>query len=204
MIRRLRGELAWRGESVIEVLTGDGVGYEVSVPLGVAGRLPPEGSEVELHTVLVVRDDAFELFGFETPGDRELFQRLRVPSGVGPRLALAILGALRPERVVRAIRAKDHRTLQTVSGVGKKTAERIVIELSDKLDDLSDMRDDRVPGGGVAAAAVQALRGLGYPRSQSENAVSRALQGLAQGAGGPGVGVDVGAEELVRRALQHV
>ena len=200
MIRRLRGKLVGREEGVVEVLTGDGVGYEVGVPLGLAGRLPPEGSEVELHTVLVVRDDAFELFGFETPRDRELFQRLRVPSGVGPRLALAILGALRPESVVRAIRGKDHRTLQTVSGVGRKTAERIVIELSDKLDDLGDMGDDPVPGGGVAAAAVQALRGLGYPRSQSENAVSRALQRLAETAGDP----DVGAEELVRRALRHV
>lgn len=200
MIRRLRGELVGRAGSVVEVLTGDGVGYEVSVPLGLAGRLPPEGAKVELHTVLVVRDDAFELFGFETPGDRELFQRLRVPSGVGPRLALAILGALRSERVVRAIRGKDHRTLQTVSGVGRKTAERIVIELADKLDDLGDMGDDPVPGGGVAAAAVQALRGLGYPRSQSENAVSQALRGLAQAAGEP----DVGAEELVRRALRHV
>jgi len=200
VIRRLRGELVVREEGVVEILTGDGVGYEIGVPLGLAGRLPPEGSEVELHTVLVVRDDAFELFGFETPRDRELFQRLRVPSGVGPRLALAILGALRPERVVQAIRAKDHRTLQTVSGVGKKTAERIVIELADKLDDLGDMGDDPVPGGGVAAAAVQALRGLGYPRSQSENAVSRALQGLAQAGGDP----DVAVEELVRRALQHV
>ena len=78
-------------------------------------------------------------------------------------------------------------------------AERIVIELTDKLDDLGDVGDDPVSGDGVAVAAVQALRGLGYPRSQSEQAVSRALQGLAQ-AGDP----DVGAEELVRRALRHV
>lgn len=200
MIRRIRGELLGRAASAIEVLTGDGIGYEISVPLGLAGRLPPEGSEVELHTVLIVRDDAHELFGFETARDRELFQRLRVPSGVGPRLALAILGALPPERVVRAIRAKDHRTLQTVSGVGKKTAERIVIELADKLDDLGDMGDDPLPGGGPAAAAVQALRGLGYPRAQAETAVSRALQGLAEGGGA----ADVDAEELVRHALQHV
>lgn len=200
MIRRIRGELLWRAASAVEVLTADGVGYEISVPLGLAGGLPPEGSEVELHTVLIVRDDAHELFGFETAGDRELFQRLRVPSGVGPRLALAILGALPPERVVRAIRAKDHRTLQTVSGVGRKTAERIVIELADKLDDLGDMGGEPVPGDGAAAAAVQALRGLGYPRAQSEQAVARALDGLAAGAGDP----DPGTEELVRRALRHV
>ena len=196
MIRRLRGELVTRGASLVEVVTGDGVGYEVSVPLGLAERLPPEGEDVELHTVLVVRDDAFELYGFGSARDRELFQRLRTPSGVGPRLALAILGALPRDRVVRAIRAKDHRTLQTVSGVGRKTAERIAIELADKLDDLGDPGGDLPPAGGPAAAAVQALRGLGYQRARSENAVRRAVEALE--------GREVGVEELVRRALQHV
>ncbi|WP_419947815.1 Holliday junction branch migration protein RuvA [Candidatus Palauibacter sp.] len=196
MIRRLRGELVTRGASTVEVVTGDGVGYEVSVPLGLAERLPAEGGAVELHTVLVVRDDAFDLYGFGSARDRELFQRLRTPSGVGPRLALAILGALPPDRVVRAIRAKDHRTLQTVSGVGRKTAERIAIELADKLDDLGDPGGDPPPPGGPAAAAVQALRALGYQRIQSENAVRRAVEALE--------GREVGAEELVRRALQHV
>ena len=196
MIRRLRGELVTRGAGTVEVVTGDGVGYEVSVPLGLVDRLPPEGGNVELHTVLVVRDDAFELYGFGSARDRELFQRLRTPSGVGPRLALAILGALPPDRVVRAIRAKDHRTLQTVSGVGRKTAERIAIELADKLDDLGDPGGDLAPAGGPGAAAVQALRALGYPRTQSETAVRRAVEALE--------GREVGAEELVRRALQHV
>ena len=196
MIRRLRGELVARGGGLVEVVTGDGVGYEVNVPLGLAERLPPAGGEVELHTVLVVRDDAFELYGFATGRDRELFQRLRTPSGVGPRLALAILGALPPDRVVRAIRAKDHRTLQTVSGVGRKTAERIVIELADKLDDLGDPGGDVAPAGGPAAAAIQALRGLGYPLARSEQAVRLALEALE--------GREVGTEALVRRALQHV
>ncbi|WP_420461515.1 Holliday junction branch migration protein RuvA [Candidatus Palauibacter sp.] len=196
MIRRLRGELVGRGASAVEVVTGDGVGYEVNVPLGLVDRLPPEGAAVELHTVLVVRDDAFELYGFETARDRELFQRLRTPSGVGPRLALAILGALPPGRIVRAIRAKDHRTLQTVSGVGRKTAERIAIDLADKLDDLGDPAGDLPAAGGPAAAAVQALRALGYQRGQSENAVRHALDALE--------GRKVGVEELVRRALQHV
>ena len=183
-------------------MTGDGVGYEVSVPLGLAERLPPEGGDVELHTVLVVRDDAFELYGFESARDRELFQRLRVPSGVGPRLALAILGALPPDRVVEAIRSKDHRTLQTVSGVGRKTAERIAIELEDKLDDLAAAGERAGgttggrAGGAPARAAVQALRGLGYGHAQSENAVRAALDALE------GRGAD--AEELVKRALQHV
>lgn len=200
MIRRLRGELAARAAGVVEVVTGDGVGYEVSVPLGLADRLPETGRAVELHTVLVVRDDAFELYGFGSTRERELFQRLRVPSGVGPRLALAILGALPADRIVRAIRGKDHRTLQTVSGVGRKTAERLVIELADKLDDLGAAEGDAAGAaggaGGAAGAAIQALRALGYPRGSSETAVRRALAALD--------GRDVGAEELVRRALRHV
>ena len=199
MIRRLRGELAGRTAGVVEVVTGDGVGYEVSVPLGLADQLPETGRAVELHTVLVVRDDAFELYGFGSARERELFQRLRVPSGVGPRLALAILGALPADRIVRAIRGKDHRTLQTVSGVGRKTAERLVIELADKLDDLGGAEDDAAAAGaagGAAGAAIQALRALGYPRGTSETAVRRALEALD--------GRDVGAEELVRRALRHV
>ena len=193
MIRRLRGELAARGATTVEIVTGDGVGYEVSVPLGLVERLPAEGAAVELHTVLVVRDDAFELYGFGSARDRELFQRLRTPSGVGPRLALAILGALPAGRVVGAIRGKDHRTLQTVSGVGRKTAERIVIELADKLDDLAGPEGEAPVAGGPAAAAVRALRALGYARGASERAVRRALEGG-----------DADTEALVRRALRHL
>lgn len=193
MIRRLRGELAARGANAVEIVTGDGVGYEVSVPLGLVERLPDEGAAVELHTVLVVRDDAFELYGFGSARDRELFQRLRTPSGVGPRLALAILGALPAGRVVGAIRGKDHRTLQTVSGVGRKTAERIVIELADKLDDLAGPESEAAVEGGPAAAAVRALRALGYARGASERAVRRAVEGG-----------DADTEALVRRALRHL
>jgi Holliday junction DNA helicase RuvA len=194
VIRRIRGTVESHTPDTVEILTPSGVGYEVHVPLGLAERIA--GGEAELHTVLVVRDDAMELFGFDSSQDRELFRRLRTASGVGPRLALAILGALPANRVVRAIRGKDHATLQTVSGVGKKTAERIVVELTDKLDDLGISLVEPEASTGGARAAIQALRGLGYGPSDSDAAVRRAMQALG--------GRDVSTEELVKHALQYV
>lgn len=184
-----------RGIESVEIMTATGLAYDVQVPLGLLGRLPEEGGEVELHTVLVVRDDALELYGFGSARDRELFRRLRTASGVGPRLALAILGALPGERIVSAIRGKDHAALRTVSGVGRKTAERITIELADKLDDLKGAGPD-IPGTGHTAAAIRALRGLGYGQLEADDAVRRAMESLD--------GRDVGAEELVKHALRFV
>ncbi|MDX1578173.1 MAG: Holliday junction branch migration protein RuvA [Gemmatimonadota bacterium] len=193
MIRRIRGRLLGRGPDWIEVEAANGLAYELQVPLGLADRLASSGPEVEVHTALVVRDDALELYGFGSARDRELFRRLRTASGVGPRLALAILGALPADRVVTAIRGKDHATLRTVSGVGKKTAERIAIELADKLDDLGAGADEVVPRG-PTAAAIQALRALGYGPVDSDAAVRRAVESLG--------GREVGTEELVKQALQ--
>jgi len=195
MIRRLRGTLIERGIDAVEVLAGDGLGYEVQVPLRLLDRLPAVGDEVELHTVLVVRDDALELYGFGSARERELFRRLRTASGVGPRLALAILGALPADRVVAAIRAKDHASLQMVSGVGRKTAERITIELADKLDDLGEGAP-AMPGGSATASAVRALRALGYGQLESDDAVRRAVRALD--------GREVGTEALVKHALKYV
>lgn len=194
MISRLRGTLLTKGLDRIEVLTGDGVGYEVHVPSRMHDRLPGEGSDVELHTATVAREDALELFGFLTARDRELFRRLQTASGVGPRLALALLGELPGARVVRAIRGKDHDVLRTVTGVGKKTAERIVLELADKLDDLAA---EEVPAEGtpLSAEAVRALRALGYGARESEEAVHEAKKGIDG---------EIQTEELVKRALQHV
>lgn len=194
MISRVRGRLVHKEEGAVEVMTGSGVGYELVVPATLLDRLPPLGNEVELHAALVVRDDALELFGFGSARDRELFLRLQGASGVGPRVALALLGALPVGRLVRAIRSKEHAVLQSVSGVGRKKAERIALELADKLDDLAGEE----PGLGeepASAAAVQALRTLGYAAAQAEEAVSRALVSLD--------GRQVDVEELIRRALRE-
>ena len=194
MISRIRGRLVHKEESVVEVMTRSGVGYEIVVPATLLDRLPSLGNEVELHTALVVRDDALELFGFGSARDRELFLRLQGASGVGPRLALALLGSLPVGSLVRAIRAKEHAVLQTVSGVGRKTAERIALELGDKLDDLA-VEEPAVGEEPSSAAAVQALRALGYGAVQAEEAVARALVSLD--------GRRVEVEELIRRALRE-
>ncbi|MDX1396729.1 MAG: Holliday junction branch migration protein RuvA [Gemmatimonadota bacterium] len=195
MIRRIRGTLVDRSPESVEVVAGDGLGYDVQVPLTLLDRLPGVGEEIELHTTLVVRDDALELYGFESPRDRELFRRLRTASGVGPRLALAILGTLPSDRVIQAIRARDHAALQTVSGVGKKTAERIALELADKLDDLGSGAPGLAGPDAASAAAVRALRALGYGQLESDNAVRRALETLDARAE---------AEALIKEALQWV
>ncbi|MGH7540680.1 MAG: Holliday junction branch migration protein RuvA [Gemmatimonadota bacterium] len=186
MIGRIRGRLLSKGPSGVEVLTASGVGYEIAIPVTLADRLPEPGDEVELHTTLVVREDALELYGFATAPDRELFERLQTASGVGPRLALAILGALPGRRIVAAIRTRDHAALQTVSGVGRKTAERITLELADKLDDLGGDELAPLAGDAAAAAAVRALRALGYASSESEEAVRLALQGGGRSRGRAG------------------
>ena len=195
MISRLRGTLLRKELERVEVMTASGVGYEVHVPSRLHDRLPSEGAEVELHTATIAREDALELFGFVTARDRELFRRLQTASGVGPRLALALLGELPGTRVVRAIRAKDHDVLRTVTGVGKKTAERIALELADKLDDLAVPEAAEEPASD-SAEAVRALRALGYGARESEEAVHQAWKAVDED--------EVPTERLVKLALQHV
>jgi Holliday junction DNA helicase RuvA len=196
VISRVRGELtAVRGDRV-EIMTVAGVGYEVVVPSRVFEGLPQPGGDVDLHTALVSRDDSLELFGFGSSVDRELFLRLQSASGVGPRLALAIIGTLPAKRIVSALRSRAHETLQMVSGVGRKTAERMALELADKLEDLAAMAgagpaDEPLEGVG----AIEALRALGYTHLESESALRAARREI---------GGDAETEELIRTALRHL
>ncbi|MEN8144314.1 MAG: Holliday junction branch migration protein RuvA [Gemmatimonadota bacterium] len=194
MICQVRGEFLGLSNGRVRVATASGLSYEILVPPSVLGSLPARGSSIELHTSLVVRDDSMELFGFSTEADRELFGRLQSASGVGPRLALAILGALPSSRIVAAIRARDHSVLQTVSGVGRKTAERLALELADKMDDLAT--SPAAPVTTDSSAALEALRALGYSPSEGEAALAGARSELA--------GRDADAEELVRAALRRL
>lgn len=179
------------GDRVV-VATEGGVWYEIAVPIGVLEKLPGAGAQVALRTVLVVREDGWALYGFDEEHERDVFQRLLGATGVGPRLALALVSALGGSRVVRSVRDGDIAALCTVPGVGKKTAERIVLELKDRL------RDIAVPGGATAAfsapgeQAVQALVNLGYPAADAERAVRAVIS-----EGGAGEAVD-----LIRGALQ--
>jgi len=174
VIAGVRGILASRTGDRVVVATPAGVSYELAVPLGVLERLPAEGAEVDLSTVLVVREDGWALFGFDREHDRQVFQRLLGTSGVGPRLALALLSSLGGNRVVRALKSGDLAALCTVPGVGKKTAERMVLELKEKLGDLT--APGEVPARAPAAdQAVRALVNLGYGAADADRAVRAAV-----------------------------
>lgn len=174
MIAGVRGILTERAGDSVVVDTPAGVRYELAVPLGVMERLPPDGAEVDLSTVLVVREDGWALYGFDRDHERAVFQRLLGTTGVGPRLALAMVSALGGRRVVNALKSGDLAALSTVPGVGKKTAERMVLELKDKLGDLTAPGETptRAP---VADQAVQALTNLGYNAAEADRAVRAVL-----------------------------
>jgi Holliday junction DNA helicase RuvA len=193
VISRLKGILVSREADGVEVETPGGVVYEVEVPITVLQRLPPPGSAVELRTVQVVTDSSVALYGFIDDLERTLFQRLLTASGVGGKLALAMMSAFRAERLARALVEKDLAALQQVSGVGKKKAEKIFVELSDKVADLAlgAGRGADAAGPAPAQEAVQALVALGYSFADADQAVRRALE-----AGGV-----ESADEIIRSAL---
>jgi Holliday junction DNA helicase RuvA len=191
LISRVRGTLLRRDLEAAEVMTAGGVAYDIAVPLSVFERLPQEGSEVELITYQVVREDSIELFGFLQEGERRLFGRLLTASGVGPRLALSMMSTLPPQRLVRAIVDKDIAALRQVPGLGAKKAEKIAVELADRLDDLAVAVAGTSAAGRTAEDAVGALVALGYSHSEASEAVRAALDadGRIQGV------------ELIRAAL---
>lgn len=192
MIAAVTGHLAAKGADRVVVQTPGGVAYEITVPLGVMERLPGVGEPVTLATELVVREDGWSLYGFLEDGERRLFQRLLTVNGVGPRIAVAFLSTLGAERGATAIQKKDLAALSSVSGVGRKLAERLALELSDKLGEL--VGGQPAPLDAPARAALAALERLGYGGTEAERALRQALAGD---------GGDADAEALVRRAL-HV
>ncbi len=192
MIAFVTGVLAARNGDTIVVQTDGGVGYQVTVPAGVAGRLPAPGGRVSLHTELVVKEDGWALFGFDRAAERQIFQRLLGASGFGPKLALALLSALGPERTVRSIRARDLTALSSVAGIGRKKAERLVLELRDRFDEVP-LEPEVAPTAG-SDEAVRALIGLGYPAGAAEDAVRAAIA----------AGSSEEVPQLIRRALQRL
>jgi Holliday junction DNA helicase RuvA len=179
MISRIRGTLVRRDLSSVEVMTAAGVAYELQIPLTVFEKLPREGEPVELRTYQVVREDAHELFGFMDASERVLFGKLLSASGVGPRLALNMLSTMPPQHLVTAITLKDIPALKRIPGLGAKKAERLVLELADRLDDVllgSGEAGTAVrPAGATADEAVHALVALGYNAGEASNAVRKAL-----------------------------
>src|SRR5580704_12395731 len=136
MIAFLRGRLLVKTPNRAIVECG-GVGYEATISVATFSSLPPEGAEARLHIYTHVREDQIALFGFAEPNEKRLFEKLLTISGIGPKLAITVLSGIDTARLVTAIRAGDHATLTRIPGIGKKTAERVVLELKDKLDDMA-------------------------------------------------------------------
>ena len=193
MIAAISGLISAREGDTVVVQTQGGVGYAITLPLGVHERLPPVGERVSLFTELVVREDGWALYGFDDPFERTVFQRLLSASGVGPKLALAVLSALGPARAARSIRDRDLAALASVSGIGKKKAERIVLELQDRFKELADTAPSTGPAP-AGSAAVAALTALGYSAAHAEAAVRAELA----------AGAPEETAQLVRRALQRL
>ena len=189
MISAVCGALITKTGDRVVVETTGGVSYEIAVPLGVLERLPA----VELKTVLVVREDAWALYGFDQELERTVFQRLLGASGIGPRLALALVSTLGGPRVVAAVREGDIAALCTVPGIGKKTADRMVLELKDRVRDLATA-EAATPRGVPAEQAVQALMNLGYGAAEADRAVRAVVS--QDGTGEP--------VDLIRRALHRL
>jgi Holliday junction DNA helicase RuvA len=192
VIASLSGVLAERNGDSLVVQTDGGVGYAVHVPVGVAQRLPPKGSRVTLFTELVVKEDGWSLYGFDSATERQVFRLLLTASGFGPKLAISLLSSLGPERTVRSIQARDLSALSSVNGIGRKKAERLVLELQDRFSDIAlEVRLPRLEG---SEEAVRALMGLGYGLAAADDAVRIAL---AEGAPRE-------TPQLIRRALQQL
>ena len=170
MIGRLRGVLAGRSASGVLIDTG-GVGYDVAMPPRDIAALPPVGEEVVVHTHLHVREDVMALYGFAAEEGRDLFRDLIGASGVGPKLALAILATLTPEQLRAALAAEDVDTLTTVPGIGKRSAQKLVLDLRARL---AMPEGELVAAGGSVSDVRSALEGLGYATAE----IREALDGL--------------------------
>lgn len=194
MISLISGTLVTKDLDYAQVMTSGGVGYHIEIPLGVFESLPRAGETVSLHTSLVVKEDSWKLFGFTSVMEKQLFETLLTANGVGPALAIGMLSALSAQRLVKAIREKDIPTLQSVPRVGRKKAERLILDLGDKLDMIGDSGGGQFApsGNAVADDALRALTSLGYSLSEAERGVRAALDTGDWGSS---------AAELIRGAL---
>ena len=175
MIAHLRGKLIFKqpGQAIVEAA---GVGYDVTISVPTFTALPSLGQEAALHIHTQVSEDQIALFGFIDREEKRLFERLITVSGVGPKLAVKMLSGLSSERTVQAIRGQDHAQLTRIPGVGKKLAERLVVELKDKLDDFAVAPSSaRTVAGAAVDDVLSALVNLGYQHVAAEKAIEQAV-----------------------------
>ncbi|MBQ9789256.1 MAG: Holliday junction branch migration protein RuvA [Lentisphaeria bacterium] len=202
MIAYLRGTLIDSSFSQV-IIDVNGVGYEVNIPLSTFDKLPLEGGEAELFIHTAVREDAITLFGFATKQEKELFRILIGVSGIGGKLANAILSSMVLESFVGAIKSGQVSLLSKIPGVGKKTAERLIVELKDKLDNFDSSAIGVKADGGTLSKGdsqaiddvIVALSQLGYKKDQATAAVQKIVSSIEG---------EIKAEELLRLALQNI
>ena len=194
MYDHIEGELIFKSPTQAVIAAG-GVGYRFSIPISTFAALPERG-RAKLLTYLHVREDVLKLFGFASEKERKLFVRLIGVSGIGPGTAMAILNGLSVDEFRRAVAAEEVSTLCGVKGIGRKTAERVIVELRREMErELLEEPVTRGTGASLTTDAVAAMLALGYTRSVSDGAVLRALEKLGRGAD---------LEQVVREALQQV
>lgn len=191
MIALISGRLREHEGDTVLIETNGGVGYSITVPLGVLERLPATGSACTLYTELVIREDHWALYGFDRAPERAVFQRLLTASGFGPKLALALLSTLGPERTVRSIQQRDIAALSSVSGIGRKKAEKLVVELGDRFKEVQ-VDTSQLPSR-PGEEAIKALVNLGYPPQNAEAAVREIIA----------TGIEDTAR-IIRQALQRL
>ncbi|HEY8558765.1 MAG TPA: Holliday junction branch migration protein RuvA [Pyrinomonadaceae bacterium] len=200
MIAYLSGKILEKDANLLIVGVG-GVGYEVTIPLSTFYELGEVGDEVELRVYTHVREDALSLFGFKTVREKELFLHLISVSGIGPKSAITALSGMSADEIIGAIRQNNLARLNSIPGVGKKTAERLVIELRDKIAKLAGLASEEMKAQGIAPQAsgdevyddaISALVNLGYQRGAAEKALKQAMQ----------EGTEPSVQKLLRRSLQ--
>lgn len=199
MIAYLSGKLLEKQANTIIIDVG-GVGYEVTIPLSTFYELGEIGADVDMRIHTVVREDAFALFGFKTLREKELFLLLISVSGIGPKSAVTALSGMSADEIIAAIRQNNLARLNSIPGVGKKTAERLVIELRDKIAKLSGLASEEMKAEGIPQTsgetvyddALSALVNLGYQRNSAEKVLKQAMQ----------EGTEMSVQKLLRKSLQ--
>ena len=205
MISYIKGILSEAADSFI-VVEAAGVGYGINVPATVLSELPPQGTEIKIYTYYSVKEDSQSLFGFLYKEDREIFKNLISVNGIGPKGAVAILSVLRPDELRLAVMTGDVRTISRAQGIGKRTAERVILELKDKLSAPAALFDENgsviqtgamsaasAYSSGPAAEAIDALTVLGYSRAEAGRAV-----------GAVGSTEDMTTEQILKAALKKI
>ncbi len=198
MIGRIRGTLVDKKPPEIQIDVA-GICYEVQVPMSTLYQLPELGKELTLHTHFVVREDAQLLYGFFEEKDKSMFRSLIKINGVGPKMALGILSSMQANEFVRAVRSNDINAMVKMPGIGKKTAERLLIEMRDRLKDWDDDTEAGSTQAPVSASitndAETALVSLGYKPQQAAHAIAAVLKANPE---------ITGSEELIRRSLKSI